>query len=286
MKKFVSTLIGRYLNILAHIAPQKAAEVGFNLFCRPFRSKLTKKHLLFFKTAEQSTFMLGNEMIHAYKWGAGPTKILLLHGWQSHTYRWKNYIDTLDKNRYTVYSIDAPGHGQSSGNFLSVPYYSEAIIKYLSIIGKVDKVVSHSIGAFTAMFAFNRNPHVLPDSIVMLAPPGEAKEFFSFYAQQLKLSERCISLVEKHFEKVTTYPIDFYSAVKFASAVNAKGLLIHDEDDDETSAENSKAIHKVWNNSTLVITKGKGHNLKSLEVLDVVINFLDGGLILSRSEDY
>jgi len=270
--------------MLALVAPQKAATVGFNLFCRPFRSKLTKKHLMFFKTASQSTFMLGKETIRTYQWGAGATKILLLHGWQSHTYRWKNYIDTLDKNLYTVYAIDAPGHGQSSGNFLSVPYYSEAIIKYISIIGKVDKVISHSIGAFTALFTLNRNPELIPDSIVTLAPPGEAKEFFSFYAQQLKLSKQCVTLVEKYFEKVTGYPIDFYSAVKFATAITSKGLIIHDEEDDETSVENSKAIHNAWSNSTLVITKGKGHNLKSIEVLDVVLDFLEGGLILSNVE--
>jgi pimeloyl-ACP methyl ester carboxylesterase len=284
MKKFASLLIGRYLNILAQLAPQKAAAIGFNLFCRPFRSKLTKKHQFFFKTASQSTFSLDKETIYTYKWGCGPTKILLLHGWQSHTYRWKNYIDTLDKNLYTIHSIDAPGHGQSSGKFLSVPYYSEAIIKYISIIGKVDKVISHSIGAFTALFTFNRNPAILPDSLVLLAPPGEAKEFFSFYAHQLKLSKQCVGLIEKHFEKVTKYSIDFYSAAKFASNINSKGLIIHDDEDDETSVENSKGIHRVWPNSTLVITKGIGHNLKSIEVLDLVHDFLGGGLILSHAE--
>ncbi len=284
MKTLVSALIGNYLNLLAIVAPAKAASLGFNLFCRPFRSKLSKKHTSFFKTAENSTFNLGKEIIRTYKWGCGPTKILLLHGWQSHTYRWKNYIDAIDKRIYTIYALDAPGHGLSTGRFLNVPFYSEAIIKYISIIGNVDKVISHSIGAFTALFTFNRNPRLLPDSIIMLAPPGEAKEFFSFYAQQLKLSNQCVSLVEKHFEKVTKYPIDFYSAAKFASTITSKGLIIHDEVDEETSVDNSKAIHKVWNNSTLVITKGKGHNLKSIEVLDVVINFLEGGLILSHAE--
>ncbi len=284
MKKLLFIFIGNYLNLLALVAPKKAAEIGFHLFCRPFRSKITKKHQTFFKTAEQSFFNLGKETIHTYKWGAGTTKILLLHGWQSHTYRWKNYIDAIDKNLYTIYALDAAGHGLSSGDFLSVPYYSEAITKYVSSIGKVDKVIGHSIGAFTALFTFSTNPTLAPDSLVILAPPGEAKEFFSFYAQQLKLSKRCVYLVEKHFEEVTKHTIDFYSAEKFASTIiNCKGLIIHDEHDDETSVENSKAIHLVWENSTLLITKGKGHNLKSVEVLDVVVNFLTGGLILKQA---
>jgi pimeloyl-ACP methyl ester carboxylesterase len=284
MKKILITLIGTYLNTLAWIAPSKAADFGFKLFCRPTRSKLTARQVAFFKTAKQSSFTLGKETIQTYQWGNGAKKVLLLHGWQSHTYRWKNYVDSLDKNSYTLYALDAPGHGQSSGQFLSVPFYSAAIVKYLSIIGKVDKVVGHSIGAFTALFTFHVNPSLSPDSIVLLAAPGEAKEFFGFYAQQLKLSKECIGLVENRFEEVTTYPIAFYSAKKFVSNINSKGLIIHDEEDEDTSVENAKLIHKAWSNSTLVLTKGKGHNLKSIEVQDVVADFLEGSRILSHIE--
>jgi pimeloyl-ACP methyl ester carboxylesterase len=283
MKKLVTLLMGSGLNLLTYLAPWHAARQGFNLFCRPSRSKLTAKHISFFATAEQASFTLGKETIRTYTWGTGTTKILLLHGWQSHTYRWKNYIDAIDKNLYTIYSLDAPGHGRSTGHFMSVPYYSEAVVDYLKIIGRVDTVVGHSIGAFTALYTFHLNPLLTPNSLIMLAPPDKASAFFDFYAQQLKLSKKCVSLVSKYFEEVTKHPIEFYSAEKFANSIKSKGLIIHDEEDVETSVENSKKIHLAWRNSTLVITKGKGHNLKSIEVLDVVINFLDGGVILSRA---
>ena len=53
------------------------------------------------------------------------------------------------------------------------------------------------------------------------------------------------------------------------------GLIIHDEDDEETSVEHSKRVHSKWINSRLHITKGFGHNLKSTEVVKEVVQFIN-----------
>jgi pimeloyl-ACP methyl ester carboxylesterase len=67
----------------------------------------------------------------------------------------------------------------------------------------------------------------------------------------------------------------YFSARYFASFLQFPGLLIHDEDDTETSVENSKSVHKEWKNSTLILTKGIGHNLKSTDVIRKTKEFIE-----------
>lgn len=274
MKALITKGIGLYLNTLSWMAPEKAGRVGFELFCRPFRGKISPQHKAFFDSAEQFTIAHKGEQIKLYKWGHGHKKILFLHGWQSHTYRWKKYIDELSKQEFTIYSIDAPGHGLSTGKFMSLPLYSEVVEKAIRQLGTMEAVVSHSIGGFTSIYTFYKHADLTPKKLVALASPGEVKEFFYFYKAQLGLSERTLTHILTHFKKEIGANPDFFSAPKFASALTSHGLLIHDEEDDETSVDNSKAIHEHWKNSTLIITKGKGHNLRSEEVVNHVINFV------------
>ena len=274
MKKFISKIIGLYLNTLSILAPKYAGKLGFELFCHPFRTKLTDKHLEFLRTATQSELKIGGETIKWYRWGNGPKKILMLHGWESHTYRWKSYIEALDQEQFTILSIDAPGHGLSTGRFMSVPFYKEAIEKLLVEIGTPEIVIGHSIGGFTGMYTFYLHPDRAPQKFVSLAPPGEAIEFFDFYRLQLGLTSYCTKLVIEHFTQIVGNPPSYFSAPSFVADFNFHGLLIHDEGDDETSVENSRAIHQSWRHSQLIITRGKGHNLKSAEIVNTVVGFV------------
>lgn len=274
MKTLISKLLGFYLNVLAWVAPRFAGRKSFELFCYPFRGKLTDKHKEFLFSGEAFQVSYGAQVVQAYRWGNGARNLLFLHGWQSHTFRWKAFIDTLDKNEYSIYSIDAPSHGLSPGNFMTVPLYSEAVQHTINHIGKIDTVICHSLGGFTALYTFHQMPHLAPGKLIALAPPGEATEFFTFYSKQLSLSERSLRLTTEHFIKVIGKAPAYFSAPAFAGSLNMAGLLIHDEEDDETSVENSKAIHRAWPNSKLIVTKGKGHNLKSHEVVRDVVDFI------------
>lgn len=274
MKKLIPKALGLYLNTLSHLTPKKAGTIGFNLFCRPFRSKLHKHHHDFLSSGKRFTLPHRHDTIQAYTWGHGPKKVLFLHGWQSHTFRWKNYIEALDKNEFTVYAFDAPGHGLSSGKFLHVPLYSEVVRSFIEHIGKVDSIVSHSIGGFTAIYTLHQHPHLTPEKLIVMAPPGEASDFFNFYTTTLSLSTKSVQLITHQFTEAVGKHPSYFSAKEFAKSLKASGLLIHDEEDDETSVQNSKDIHHSWKNSSLLITKGTGHNLRSKDVVRHVTGFL------------
>lgn len=275
MKKLVTRSLGLYLNTLATVAPSKAAATGFQLFCRPYRIPLTEKQLAFFNSADRFQLVHDSTTVQGYRWGSGPKKILFLHGWQSHTYRWKTYIEALPNDEFSVFSLDAPGHGLSSGKFLSVPLYSSIIESFVRESGGIHSAVGHSLGGFSLLYSLYREPELPLDKVVLLAPPGEAGEFISVFKKTLGLTERATNLVIDFFAKQYNVTPDFFSAPKFAERVRAKGLIIHDEEDTEAPYQHVIPLHKAWKQSRLVTTRGYGHNLKSTSVVKEVVDFVN-----------
>jgi len=275
MKKVITSLAGTYLNALSHVSPGLAASTGLKLFCRPFRAKMKDYHHQFFNTADRFSFEYDGIEIQGYRWGEGEKKILFLHGWQSHTFRWRNYIEALPKDQYTIYSIDAPGHGLSAGSFLTVPYYSGVIRQLIETIGHVHAVVGHSLGSFSMLHALYEQPALPVNRLILTAPPGEASDFVAVYQGMLQLSEKTMTLILKHFEEKFGKPISWFSTSKFAHAVSLPGLIIHDEEDEEAPFHYSKKINEQWPQSRLIATKGLGHNLKSKNVIDEIVKFIN-----------
>lgn len=278
MKTLITKTLGLYLNVLAFISPSRAARIGFLLFCRPFKVPVNRKQLDFFASAEK--FQLHHEgfVAQGYRWGKGEKKILFLHGWQSHTYRWKPYIEALPKDEYTIYSFDAPGHGLSSGNFLTVPLYSGLIEKFVRQHEHLHAVIGHSLGGFSLLHAFYRNADLSVDRAILLAPPGEASDFISVFQKTLAISDRTVKLVTDHFASRYQVAPDFFSARRFAADLKVKGLIIHDEEDIETPYSYSLSLQRVWTASRLITTRGFGHNLKSSTVVKEVVNFVEEGI--------
>jgi pimeloyl-ACP methyl ester carboxylesterase len=173
-----------------------------------------------------------------------------------------------------VYSIDAPGHGGSDGNFLSVPVYSELIKQFIFDLGGVEAVVAHSVGGFSLLYTFHRLPLIPVHKVVLMGSPGEATDFVDVFSSSLGLSKRTLALVRDHF--VSEYQVgpEYFSAAKFAGSVNVAGLIIHDKEDKEAPFRHALDINHAWKRSSLMTTNGLGHNLKSSEVISAVTSFI------------
>ncbi|MDQ3393598.1 MAG: alpha/beta hydrolase [Bacteroidota bacterium] len=206
-----------------------------------------------------------------------------MHGWQSHSFYWKNYVKAISKEEFTIYAIDAPGHGHSSGNFLNVPFYGEVIYNLLNKIGNVDTVISHSIGSFSLMYLLSYK--TLPiNKMVVMAPPSKAMDFINFYKDILKLSDRTVNLTLRHFEKEINKPIEFFSTKNFALNLNTPALIIHDKNDPEAPYEGAVDIHTLWKQSQLVTTEGLNHTLKSQRVVELVVRYIqENSLVVKES---
>ena len=256
------------------IRPSYAAEKGFELFCKPFRVKLTDRQKEFMRTAELSTMKSQFPDIQVYKWGNGSKKILFLHGWQSHSFRWIKYILRLKKLNYTIYAFDAPASGYSKGKILNIPHYGEVLDEFLKQYGKMDYAVGHSLGAFALFYylkCFNQNAF---DKVVSIACPGKATDFIDLYVEALSLNQRTLKLITSIFIKRYKEP-SFYDIDNFTSSITVDGMYIHDRDDKEVPFAYTKVLEKNWPNAKKMYTSGLGHKMRSPEVVNAVEEFLE-----------
>lgn len=273
-KKIMQKSIGFYFNFLSFAHPKKLKKDGFRLFCNPFARKLKPHQLEFLQKGTADVLTLDGYKIQTYQWGNGSKKILLVHGWASHSFRWKAYIEYLVKNDFTVYALDAPAHGLSSGKFIHVVLYAKVIHAFLELHSGITSIISHSIGGFaTTYFLDHYKDHAI-EKVVIMGAPGEATDFFDFYKQTLGLSTKSVNLIIEEFEAQLGKVPSYFSSVKFAENISVPALIIHDKNDLATNFNHSVRLNKHWKNSQLILTEGLGHDLKSKELIKKVGDFV------------
>lgn len=276
MNKIIFRSIGAALNVSALISPKFATKKGFQLFCTPFKPKLRPAQQAFFESAHKEKFK-GEDIpeINLYKWGNGSKKILLVHGWSSHTFRWIKYIIELQKLDYTIYAFDGPAHGHSGGKIMNVPLYEMVFSEFTKQYGSMDFYVGHSLGAFTILYAFFRNNQLSAKALVLLATPGTAEDFVQVYSEMLGLSKKAMGLISDHFVELYDHPPSYFNSKRFAEGLEIPSLIIHDENDKDAPFHYAGALDKVMVSSEVYFTKGLGHKLKSPKVVQKVIDYIE-----------
>jgi hypothetical protein len=275
MGKIFIRAIGFYLNMLALVSPKRAGKKGFELFCWPRRIKMKPHQLEFLdKADEKFTIVYAEKKVQAYRWGNGAKKILLLHGWQSHTYWWRYVINRLSKDEFTIFSLDAPGHGLSEGDFLNLPHYSGLIEKFIQEQKSLHAILTHSFGGFAAVYALHKTPQLQVSKMVVMASPGDVQFFFNYYNRMLRLSQKTTTAIINYFIQFIGHPPAYFQMSEFAKTLTQTGLIIHDTEDKEAPYKNALTINTTWKNSTLITTTGLGHNLKSKDLVEEVAKFV------------
>ncbi len=269
----LKSIIGTYLDLLSNLIPKLSGKQAFYLFCIPFKAKLNKSQQAFLNGSTKKRLNVDGQEIQTYRWGEGPKILLLVHGWQSNTYRWKNYIEHFDKKEYTIIGFDAPGHGNSDGLICNVPLYEKALMAVVSHYGKPACIISHSIGAFSSLYFLYKNKYAV-DKLITMASPYSAIQFVEHFKRELKVNDKTIGLLNRYFEKYTGHPTSYFSIQQFAPSIRSKTLIIHDEEDQTTQVQNAIDLHGYIKASEYFPTKGFGHKLKSTVVIDKVSQFV------------
>ena len=273
-KKIMQKSLGFYFNLLSFIHPKKLKKNGFLLFCNPFARKVKPHQLEFLQKGISEVFDLEGYTIQTYKWGSGSKKILLVHGWSSHSFRWKNYIEHLVKNDFTVYALDAPAHGLSSGKSIHVVLYAKVINAFLELNSEITSIVSHSIGGFATTYFLDQYKEHTIEKVVIMGAPGEASDFFDFYKQTLGLTAKSLNLIIEEFYTQLGKVPSYFSSARFAENITIPALIVHDKQDMATNYNYSIRLNKHWKNSELILTEGLGHDLKSKELVKQVTDFI------------
>ncbi|MEM8999995.1 MAG: alpha/beta hydrolase [Bacteroidota bacterium] len=278
MKKLIAKALpliyGKYFNLIALVCPKKAAEKAFTLFCTIRKGRVLPRQKDFLDNAKADVLPSAGHQIQTYQWPGKKETVLLVHGWESNAFRWRNLIEKLRAADFNVVAFDAPGHGNSSGQMLYVPLYSDCL---QDVIQKYDPkyLVGHSVGGMTILYNDHKNQNAKIEKMVTIGSPSEFYEIMDHFQDVLKFNHHVMKALDAYvFERFAMHINDFSSSV-FVGSNTKKGLLFHDRLDQLAPYHASEKVHKDWKGSRLVSTEGLGHSMHQEEVNDQIIEFLE-----------
>lgn len=277
MRKLLNRILpkayGLYFNILSLFSKRKTAEKTFDLFCSVRKGKVLPHQIEYLDGAKKELSRIANHDIQTYQWpGAGDT-VVLIHGWESNTFRWRNLIAKLRAADFNIVAFDAPGHGYSSGKKLHVPLYAN-ILKHIIKKYRPKHLVGHSVGGMTAIYYEYTNTNSSVEKIVTVAAPSEFHEIMDHFQQLLKFNDRVMGALDTYVFDSFGFHIKEFSTSAFVRSNTKNGLLFHDRSDKVTPYHASQKVHASWKGSQLISTEGFGHSMHQDEVNDAIVGFL------------
>ncbi|MEM9647749.1 MAG: alpha/beta hydrolase [Bacteroidota bacterium] len=279
MKKLIAKIAplayGQYFNVGSLFAPKKMARKAFILFCTVRKGRVLPQQESYLEQAKKDVESVAGHQLQAYHWPGEKETVLLVHGWESNTFRWRNLIQKLREANFNVIAFDAPSHGHSSGKLLYVPLYEEAVHH---MVRKYNPkyLVGHSVGGMTLMYNEYKNPNPGVEKMVVIGAPSEFHEIMAQYQDILRFSDRFMGIIDRYIKSRFGFHIRDFSSSKFAANNTKKGFLFHDKWDAVAPYHASEKVHANWKGSQLVSTEGLGHSMHQEEVNNQIIGFLVG----------
>ncbi|MGD1946596.1 MAG: alpha/beta hydrolase [Croceivirga sp.] len=277
MKKLQSQIIpllyGQWLNLVALFDSQKAARIAFDIFCTIRKGRVLPGQKDFLDSAKFSVETIEEHHIQTYKWPGKKDTVLLLHGWESNTHRWRNLINKLRAQDYEILAFDAPAHVYSTGEMLHVPLYAQSLRHVLDKF-QPKRVVAHSMGGMTVLYEHYRNPKSSVEKIVTIGSPCEFEGFMHHYQGLFKFNNRVWKAMDKRLKIWFDYHFHEFSSARFVKNNMINGLLFHDKNDKQVAYTESVKVHENWKGSQLILTEGLGHSMHQEGVNDQIISFL------------
>jgi len=259
----LSTSLATRLALYLFFRPQR--------FKRPIREQEMHEHAL---KISCSVPKIGKE-IQVFRLAGKGAKVLLLHGWSGRGTQLFAFADELKKSNAEIVTFDMPAHGQSPGNKTNILELVECIKELDVTFGPFDHAVAHSMGSMALLRAMRDG--VSMKSAAIIGSGDKIRNVFYRFSEQLqfsgKVTERMIQTVEKQFGM----NLESYSSSMSLEHLDIPLLIVHDQDDKETPFAYSKTLHKIANNSELLLTSGLGHHriLRDSMTIQHVVQFLN-----------
>ena len=285
MIRLIKKIIGKtqiaalrlYLNGLSTVSEKRAGNQTVRLFGSPRKGLLSPTDTAYLKTAKWETLHLNQHKIQTYHWqGSGP-RVLLAHGWESNSARWKPLIALLQAAGFDIVAMDAPRHGATEGRYFGAILYGEMMNVVVNRFNPT-AIVGHSIGGFATTYYLNhfetkkKTPSV--SKLILLATPSNLRFIFDLFLRVVGVNKNVRRGYYAEFERLAGAKTDDFTAENFCKTLILKGLIIHDKTDDVAPFADSVKINAALKGSKHVITEGYGHRLQDSFVHQKIVDFL------------
>ena len=281
-QKLALRYIRAKLHILTLVSPERAAQKAFQLFCTP-RRKSPKQLPPLFEKGESLSFRLDDHVVRGHRWrphqasSASLKKALIVHGFESSSPNFEQYVGALLKKGYEVLAFDAPAHGRSGGKRITLPLYTDMIRIVYDRYGPIHAFMGHSLGALALALFLESIPHNDSTRMALIAPAVEATSAVDMFFQLLELSDEVRTAFEAYEYNLYGLPFSWFSLRRALDNIKAGVLWVQDEDDTITPMKDALPVKEERRpNIRFVITRELGHRkiYRDAKVVQQVVAFL------------
>lgn len=275
------------------LAPPLAGRAAFELFARtpnPRRPtdgerKAMARAAHFMQTARHHRIKVGPDCVavHEFRTEPGVPEIgraLVIHGWRSRTEYMRTIIESLRDAGFRVFSLDLPGHGESTGRRLTIMKAVEAVRMAAQWFGPFDTVVCHSFGGAVAVNAMAKPadggpPALVARRLVLIASPNSIVDVLDGFAGHIGLGGRGRRAMVARIERLAGRELESFNGSNQLSRLDVPTLVVHAPDDREVPAEDAQGYATAGPHVKLHWAPGLGHRriLVDAGVAAAVVDF-------------
>ena len=273
MKNAIAWIIGNFLNLVSYISISLGSKWALDLFSNPLKGRITKPYPIL-EMAKKVTLYFQDIDIATYNWEGTGNTVLLAHGWESNSGRWKNTINSLKENNFNIICLDAPAHGASGSKSFNAVLYS----KFIAVVCERFKpsiLIGHSVGCMAISFFLKNSNYNNCEKLVFLGSPAGFSGIFKNYIYFMGYNKRLICGMELKIKERFGFPSSHFNTSKFIEGMDIETLIIHDKNDPVIPYSDALEIKSSLKNCELFTTNGLGHGLKSRIVIETISKFIE-----------
>ncbi|HPN71610.1 MAG TPA: alpha/beta fold hydrolase [Saprospiraceae bacterium] len=274
-KTFIPKAIGFYFNVFALIAKKKAGANLLSLISKPRKGRIQDfQRKMLNSCSFKESVQYKDLNIQTYHWVKPGLKILLCHGWESNSWRWRKLLKNLEDTNYYFIAMDGPAHGATTGNEATGLIYGEMIAAVVEKY-KIDVIIGHSFGGYGALYYLAHFKNTTVKYLISLASPDRWLDIAEQFYKALGVGSRLKEGIDLAFNEKYPKNQAFYSGSNFAKEINIPGIVIHDIKDNTNVIDEGRRIAASWKGAILFETNGFDHALQSPEVFSIIRNNLE-----------
>lgn len=245
----------------------------FHFLTHPRRTTPSPEDQAVLAGATRLEVMHGVFRLAVWAWGEGPP-VLLLHGWESLAGHMTGFVAPLIQAGFSVYALDAPGHGESDGSATDAVDFGRAVLSTVESLGIPHAIIGHSVGSAAALFAFSRG--VTVNASVHLAGPSSMERALRRGCASAGLDESGTQQVLDKMADQIGEPLATMDLEQLRLGLKHRSLILHDAEDLEIPFSESVELARAWQGSNLEVVERLGHRriLRSPMVVQRVVTFL------------
>lgn len=278
LQNFIKGAFKTRLKLLSVVSKKRAGDAAFTIFCTPI-GKGSYSLTPILQSAQKINLDVNGNTLKGYRWNKNAgKKILIAHGFRSHTQRFEHLITLLTEKGYEIIAFDAPAHGMSGGKQINAVDYTKLVEVLNKKFGNFNAYIGHSFGGLATALAVSEIPNNENIKLVLFAPASNTVRLAEIFFKEMGIENNRVK--EHFFNNVTRLSgkdLTWFSIRRCVKQLKGPVLWIHDETDKVTPVSDALEIKELNQpNMKFVLTKGLGHSkiYRNPEVIKTVMDFL------------